>query len=156
VSFKKAVGQTLHLEKAWCAGLLALRAEDKPHIVPEDTRRLRGSVDVDKALQKVEPNANRWDFGIAYQHADLKEEFVYWVELHTASDSQVKVVIRKAEWLRRWLGNGKNPLNDFQREFIWVSSGATTFTLTSPQKKTMAAAGLMHSGLKLHIPDKRG
>jgi hypothetical protein len=154
MNFKQAVEATPPL--IWCAGLQALRAEDKPHIKAEDTHRLRGSVDVDTALQKAEPNANRWDFGIAYQHSDRDDEVVYWTELHTASDSEVKVVIAKARWLLAWLKNGGSNLAGFERDIVWVSSGATTFTLTSPQRKQMAAAGLRHVGARLSIRNQRG
>ncbi len=151
MGFKDAVGATPHLKNAWQPGLRALRAEDKPHIEVEDTRKLAGSVDVDTALQKVQPHANRWDFAIAYRHTNRSDDYIYWTELHTASDSQVKVVIKKAEWLLEWLKSGNNPLNAFEREIIWVSSGSTTFTLTAPQRKAMAVAGLANCGLKLRI-----
>ncbi len=152
MSFKDAVESTPHLE--WCAGLQALRREDKPHIDPEDPRRLSGSVDVDTAWLQLDPHGNRWDFAIAYQHANRAEEFVYWVELHTASDSQVKKVIAKANWLLNWLKTSGQRLNAFEREILWVASGATTFTLTSFQKKQMALAGLQHRGKVLRIPNQ--
>lgn len=154
MSFKNAVETISPL--VWCAGLQALRAEDKPHIEAEDTRKLRGSVDVDTALQRADPNANRWDFGIAYQHTDRDSEVVYWTELHTASDSEVKVVIAKVRWLLGWLKNGGHELEPFERDIVWISSGSTTFTLTSPQQKQMAAAGLRHVGSKLRIRNQRG
>ena len=156
MSFREAVGNTPHLENAWQEGLQALRAEDKPHIEAEDTRKLRGSVDVDTALQRIEPQANRWDFGIGYQHSDRQRDVVYWTELHTASDSEVRVVIAKAQWLLGWLKGDSKTLAAFERDIVWVSSGATSFTLTSPQKKQMAAAGLRHTGLKLRIRNERG
>lgn len=155
MSFKTAVEQTKHLETAWKAGLQALRAEDRLHIDPQDPRRLRGSLDVDAAWHQLDPQGNRWDFGIAYQHTNRTEECVYWVETHTASDSQVKKVIKKAQWLLNWLKTGGRKLAQFEREILWVSSGATSFTLTSPQKKQMALAGLKHCGSKLMILDQR-
>lgn len=155
MKFKKAVEDTPHLKNAYCQGLQALRAEDKPHIEVEDTRSLGGSVDVDTALMKVEPHANRWDFAIAYNHTNRNEEFVYWTELHTASDSQVKVVIKKAQWLLNWLKNGGTKLGKFERDILWISSGATTFNLTGYQQKQMAAAGLRHVGSTLRIRNKR-
>jgi hypothetical protein len=151
VTFKEAVEKTKNLEKAWEPGLQALRAEDRLHIDAEDTRKLRGSVDLDKAWQQIDPHGNRWDFGIAYQHSNRADEFVYWVELHTASDSQVKKVIKKAQWLLNWLKSNGGLLNQFEREIVWVSSGATTFTLNAPQKKQMALAALKHRGSKLRI-----
>jgi hypothetical protein len=67
----------------------------------------------------------------------------------------VKVVIKKALWLLRWLRSAGRLLNAFEREIVWVSSGRTSFTLTAPQRKQMAAAGLKPIGLKLRIANER-
>lgn len=155
MNFKEAVEKTPALKNSWCPGLQALRTEDKPHIEAVDPRKLTGSVDVDTAYQKLMPQSNRWDFAIAFQHSNRDKEVVYWVELHTASDSQVKVVIKKTQWLREWLKGEGKPLAGFEKEIVWVSSGATTFTRSSPQKKLMAQAGLLHVGGKLRIPKRR-
>jgi hypothetical protein len=162
MTFKEAVEKTKHLEKAYCAGLQALESKCKPHIEAEDTRKLTGSVFVDEANKKSDPYGNRWDYGIAYQHTNRDAEVVYWVETHTASDSQVSVVIKKAAWLQQWFrGHGKL-LAAFEKDIRWVSSGATTFTLSSTQRKQMAALGLLPSdgklcvtGSKLRIRNKR-
>lgn len=155
MKFDQAVKKVPGLEKAHRPGLRALRSQDRPHIVAEDTRRLSGSVDVDSALREKYPEANRWDFAITYKHDDRKDEFVYWVELHTANDSQVKVVIRKAQWLLEWLRGEGHALSGFEREVIWVSSGATSLSLSAPQTKQMAEVGLIHRGGKLRIRSKR-
>ena len=97
MTFKKAVIRTPHLENAWRPGLQALRAEDRPHIKAEDTQQLRGSADVDTALLPIEPQANRWDFAIGHQHSNRGKECIYWVETHTGSDDQIKVVLKKLE-----------------------------------------------------------
>ena len=153
-NFRQKVDSIPALKGFWQEGLQALRSEDKPHIVPEDTRKLKGSVDVDKAYEKLAPQANRWDFAIAYQHTNRKEEVVYWVELHTASDSQVKVVIKKAQWLLEWLKTEGKPLADLERSLVWVSSGNTSFTRGAPQLKKIAQAGLKYAGNKLAILNK--
>jgi hypothetical protein len=153
MTFKTAVEATPPL--AYGVGLQALRAEDRPHIDAEDTRQLTGSVDVDTALQAVDPHGNRWDFGIAYKHSNRREEVIYWVEMHTASDSEVGRVIKKAQWLLAWLKGHGARLATFERDIVWVSSGATSFTLSAPQKKQMAAAGLRNRGRVLRIPNKR-
>ena len=93
MSFKMAVTKTPHLAGAWMPGLGALRAQDKPHVAPEEPRRLKGSADVDTALQHHQPNAHRWDFAIGYRHANRSKDCVYWVEIHTASDKEVNVVL---------------------------------------------------------------
>ena len=156
MKFQQATESTPGLEAAYQVGLQALRAEDRPHINAGNTRSLRGSVDIDAAFQTIEPHANRWDFAIAYKHANRTAECVYWVEMHTAADSEVKVVIKKAMWLRNWLKNTGKLLANFECDIVWVSSGATSFTLSAPQQKQMAQVGLQHRGSVLRIPDKRG
>jgi len=155
LSFKKAVSETRHLASAWMSGLGALRAQDRLHLNPEDTRLLKGSADIDSALQPHEPNAHRWDFAIGYRHTDRQEDCVYWVEIHTANDKEVKVVLDKLRWLRTWLKGDGLLLSRFERDFVWVSSGATSFTLSSPQLKQFAQLGLQHKGSVLRIPSSR-
>lgn len=155
MTFKDAVEATPNLAGGFQKGLHALRAQDRPHIEAENTRKLAGSVDVDSALQQVDPNANRWDFAIAYQHTNRDAEVIYWTELHTASDSEVKVVIKKAVWLRGWLKVDGKKMAAFERDIIWISSGPTSFQLTGPQRKQMAQAGLRHVGSRLRIRNRR-
>lgn len=155
MTFKDAVEATPTLAGRYRKGLQALRTQDCLHIEAEDTRKLTGSVDVDSALQKIQPNANRWDFAVAYQHTNRDAEVIYWTELHTASDSEVKVVIKKALWLRGWLKSGGERLAAFERDIVWVSSGPTSFQLTGPQRKQMAQAGLRHVGSRLLIRKNR-
>lgn len=155
MSFRKAVSNTPHLEKAWRSGLGALRGQDKPHLHAEDTRLLTGSADVDNALQEHEPNAHRWDFAIAYRHSNRKKEFIYWVEIHTAADHEVKVVLDKLRWLRQWLEADGRLLSQFERDFVWVSSGRTSFTLSAPQLKQFAQLGLQYTSKILRISAKR-
>jgi hypothetical protein len=155
MTFKEAVEKTLQLKGSCMAGLRALRAQDRRHIEAEDTRKLAGSVDVDTAYQKLDPQANRWDFGIGYRHANREEDVIYWVETHTASTSEVNVVIKKALWLLAWFKGDGKLLAEFEKDIIWVSSGATTFTLSAPRKKQMAQAGLKQSGGRLRIRNQR-
>jgi hypothetical protein len=155
VTFKRAVRRTPQLQGAWRLGLGALRAQDRPHVNPSDPRRLSGSVDVDSALQQQQPNAHRWDFAIGFRHANRQNECIYWVEIHTANDKEVKVVLDKLRWLRNWLAGDGNLLDAFERDFIWVSSGATSFTPGAPQSKQFAQLGLQHKGRVLRIPPVR-
>lgn len=146
MTFRASVKKTPNLESAWWPGLKALRPEDRPHVRAEDTRRLRGSVYVDEALERLQPyaNQNRWDFAIGYQHTDRAKETIYWLEIHTGSDSAVNLVLNKLRWLRSWLQGDGSALSRFERDFIWLSSGSTSFTLTAPQLKQFAVLGLQH------------
>lgn len=154
MTFQQAVEKTPHLNGKWQKGLGALRAEDKPHVQPDDPRRLRGSVDVDNAHQKVKEHAqaNRWDFAIGFQHSNRKKEFIYWLEIHTGSDSEISVVLRKLAWLREWLNAGGKDLKVFEAQFVWAPSGATTFTKRSRQVKALADKGLHYAGSGFKIP----
>src|SRR5260370_30357182 len=137
-------------------GLGALRREDKPHIAAEDTRLLTGSADVDAALRAQQPHAHRWDFAIAYRHSNRQRDCVYWVEMHTAIDKEVKVVLDKLHWLRAWLAADGKLLSQFERDFVWISSGATSFTSTAPKVKLIAQYGLQYKPKLLRISSVRG
>lgn len=155
MTFKEAVQNTPVLKDAFQEGLRALRAEDRPHIEAEDTRAIVGSVDIDLAMRRADPQGNRWDFAIGYKHGNRPEDVIYFVELHTANDAQVKKVLKKATWLHAWLKSDGMRFLPFERDIVWVSSGATTFTLSAPQRKGMAALGLRPCGRVLRIPNRR-
>jgi hypothetical protein len=156
VKFKKAVEDTVEIKDAWRAGLQSLRSVDKDHITSEDSRRLAGSVNVDETLMEKYPNESRWDYAIGHQPANSKAEMVYWIEIHPARDGEVKVVLAKLQWLKKWLSEKSPKLNAMRREFIWLSSGRTSFTLSSPQQKRLAVQGLQHKGRVFKIPNNAG
>ncbi len=151
----EAAAQTPNLTRAWKPGLEALRTRDRSHIAAQDTRRLSGSADLDSALRQREPNAHRWDFAIGYAHANRGFECIYWVEIHTATDKEVNVVLNKLRWLKQWLKGDGQRLAPFECDYVWISSGTTSFTPTSPRQKQFAVLGLQHKGRVLRIPDNR-
>jgi hypothetical protein len=154
MGFKETVEATPKLTGKWKAGLGALRKQDKDSVKPEDssTNRLLGSVDIDTAWVQHDPQGNRWDFAIGYKHDNRKDEFIYWLEVHTGSDGEITTVLRKLEWLKKWLrGEGKE-LAKFDRLFIWAASGATSFTKGSQQVKALASKGLIYTGSVFKIP----
>jgi hypothetical protein len=154
VKFKHAVEQTPEIKDAFRNGLQALRRRDKRHVAPQDPQRLTGSVDVDAAVNDLYQNDPRWDYAVGQRHTNLDEEMVYWIEIHPANDRAVDDVLAKLEWLKMWLEDKAPKLNAMRREFIWVSSGTTSFTLTSPQQKRFALLGLQHKGRVFRIPDE--
>jgi len=154
VTFRKAVKETPSVADAWRRGLGALRGVDKKHVDAENTRRLRGSVDVDTALKATCPGDPRWDYAIGHRPANFATEIVYWVEIHPASTGEVNAVLQKLAWLKAWLRESAPQLDALRRAFIWVSSGKTSFTLSSPQQKRIAQQGLQHKGRVFKIPSK--
>lgn len=155
LTFQQALEKTPRLSGSWRAGLQALRAEDRPHIRAEDPRRLRGSSDIDTAYQPAQPNSNRWDFAIGYKHTNREDEVIYWVETHTASDSEISVVIRKADWLLNWLKADGHLLAKFEKDIYWVASGRTKFTPSATKLKQLALMGVKFAGSTLNIRNNR-
>lgn len=112
-------------------------------------------MDIDTALKRLPAHAeaHRWDFAIGFQHTNRASEFVYWVETHTGSDSQISVMLDKLTWLKQWLAGDGKPLAAFECDFIWAPSGATSFTKGARQVRILAGMGLHYAGSGLKIPD---
>lgn len=127
-------------------GLQALRESDRAHVRARDGRRLAGSVDVDSALAEALPNSPRWDYGIGYRPSSKMDEVVHWVEVHPATDGEARKVEAKLEWLRDWMAENATELAGMDRRFVWVSSGRTRLTPTSPGLRRLAQKGCRHVG----------
>ena len=152
MTFKQAVEGTPEIADAWKAGLQALPAVDRQRIDVRKTRSLSGSVNLDSTLRSNYPSESRWDYGVGYRTGGRNGETVYWVEVHPATSGDVSVVLRKLDWLKQWLHDKAPKLNGMRKEFVWISSGKTSFTSSSPQAKRIAAHGFRHSGGRLRIP----
>ena len=127
-------------------GLQALRGSDRTHVRAKDTRRLAGSVAVEAALAKALPNSPLWDYGVGYRPSDNRNDVVHWVEVHPATDGEVRSVKAKLEWLIEWMTENAAELAKMDRRFVWVSSGRTHFSPTSPGLKRLAQKGCRHVG----------
>jgi hypothetical protein len=133
-------------------GLQALRAGDRKYVVPNDTRKLAGSVNVDDALRQRYPNDPRWDYGVAYKRRENHADHVHWIEVHPArTDVHRNEVRAKLHWIKTWLMNDGARFGKFSRDFVWISSGEAAFTSTSPQLRVLAEDGLRFSGRRLVI-----
>src|ERR1700693_3992962 len=137
--FKRAIQCTPAIKDAYCAGLQALRAGDRSRVIPEDARKLSGSLNIDDALLQRHPSEPRWDYGVAYKRAKAQADYVYWIEIHPARTSSHRDEVRaKFGWLKGWLAGDGNRLDRLEREFIWISSGESSFTASSPQIRSLA------------------
>ncbi len=137
-------------------GLQAVRAIDRHRIDAEDTRRIKGSIDVETCLKMTRSRDRQWDYAVGYLPTNLAEEVVYWIEVHPANPGEVKVVLEKLEHLRAWLRVDGNKLDSMKRLFIWISSGSTSFDQKSPQAHRMSQAQLRHVGRFFRIPANFG
>ncbi len=119
------------------SGLQAL-GKYSQKIVVVDTSKCEGSIDIDACTTAIYPNANRWDYALAY---DSK---VYFVEVHSAETSEVSVVLRKLQWLKDWLNEKAPKVRELKAEqpYYWIQSGKFSILKNSPQAKTIAQSGL--------------
>ena len=150
MTFREAVQVTPRIAAAYRPGLRALRGADRQKVSALRPRALSGSIDLDGALENAYPDANRWDYGIGIRQAG--GEKVYWAEVHPGRDGEIGLVLEKLNWLKAWLRDSGVPLNNLQREFVWISSGATAITPNSPRLRGLAAQGLIFKGRHFRIP----
>ena len=150
MTFREAVEATAEIAGAYRLGLRALRAVDRQKVTARNPRSLAGSVDLDGALVGVYPAARRWDYGIGVRQAGGDE--VYWTEIHPARDDQIAVMREKLNWLKQWLRNSAASLNGLPREFVWIASGGTAMTPSSPKLRALVAQGLVFRGGHFKIP----
>jgi len=151
VTFKTAVDQSPDLRGAWQVGLRALREADRRRVQTDDSRRIRGSVNVEESLKRKYPAQRQWDYAAGFQPVDLGEEVVYWIEVHPANPGAVKVVLEKFAKLQQWLHERAPVLGAMQQAFVWISSGKTT--LSDNQRRRLSLRGLNQTGRFFTIPD---
>jgi hypothetical protein len=120
--FQQAVEATPGLAGAYKPGIQALEPADRQRIA--DKELARGSIFLDGALKKAQPNANRWDYAIGMD--DTKSEMILWLEVHHAASGQADLVIKKLEWLKGWLSQGSSGLGGMRRKFVWLLSNVET------------------------------
>jgi hypothetical protein len=135
--FETAVKETPEIANAYQQGLKAF-GNYSHKIKLEKQANCQGSVEIDKAVEKLYPQENRWDYALCYA------EKVYFVEIHSADTSEVSVVLKKFEWLKKWLRE-KAPLIErlkAEQPYFWVQSGHYDILKGSRQSKQIAAAGL--------------
>ena len=124
-------------------GLQALNAQDLAHVSKRPTTTLTTSVDIDTAYRASQPNAARWDYGVAQKQNG--KELIHWIEVHPAGGANsISHMQSKLRWLRDWL-HGK-PLAAYPRAVVWVASGKSAFNARDPKIRTLALAGLQFVG----------
>ena len=149
MSFREAIEATQGLGAAYESGLQALAATDRARISVANTRHLCGSVNLDAALRTgARANEHVWDYGVCYTAKDHK---VHWIEVHPASDHGVTDLQAKVAWLNQWLASDGHRLRPLTAAYVWISSGKTTFTKTSPAAKKLAQLGVISAGRQYRL-----
>lgn len=133
ITFKQAVENTPDIKNGFRYGLQALGVNAQ-RITAQDTRKLEGSVDIDACTQSLYPNEARWDYAVGYDNK------VYFIEIHPADTSNVKEMIKKAEWLNKWLTQKAPALNSLaaNKVLYWIASGRQKILSNSPQSRKLS------------------
>ena len=140
MTFQQAVIVTQDIKTGYQSGLAALGVYSNKVSVA-DTTKLQGSVDIDACTTAKYPHANRWDYALAY-----KDE-VFFIEVHSAITSEVKIVLKKFQWLKDWLINEAPEINHLKSKsrnpFVWVQTKNFQILKTSPQYFMAVQAGIL-------------
>ena len=144
--FQLAVENTPDVANCFQPGLRAL-GEYSQKIVPAETSKCGGSVDLDACTRTIYPNQNRWDYAISYASK------VYFVEVHSAESGEVSTVLRKLKWLKDWLNEKAPEIKKLKagQAYFWVQSGRFNILPNSSQARQIAQTGLRPIP-KLNLP----
>lgn len=146
MSFQHDVEETPGLSDACRRGIQALDATDREKITARPSRKLAGSVYLDSQLADRFPDANRWDYVVAWDTA-RNEELLHWIEVHPAGRRGcVDEVLAKLTWLKEWLNAEGTRLKAYRRKIVWIASGRSAFQQNSPQLRKLVARGVYFAG----------
>ncbi len=123
MNFADAVQNIPEIAECLRKGLQALERQDRNQIRYNSSRDLKGSVYIDKCLERRYPNASRWDYVFGYR------DKIYYVEVHPADNTRkVREVTAKLEWLKQWRRYSAQNLENLEycSTYHWVSTGRTT------------------------------
>lgn len=133
-TFKSIVQAIPAIAGAYREGLQALESKDAGKVMPQNPRKLSGSVYLDKCLKTTNPHDARWDYVIGYR------EKAYFVEVHPANTSNVDEVVKKKKWLDVWLKTNALDLKAMMAGtgYYWIASGKVAILPNSPQARKIA------------------
>ena len=140
MTFQSAAHATAAVAPRYRSGLQAIRGAHRSLIRISDSRRLDGSLDIDRALRQARPNDPRWDYGVGIKLHEGGR--AVWIEVHPASSSHVGPVLAKLAWLRTWLENEAPALNQVKARYVWLATGTVALPGNSPKRKLIAQRGL--------------
>lgn len=94
---KSAVDKTEDVKGMFNTGLGAIKGNEKQKFIVPDTRKITGSLDIDRSTAAKYPQDNRWDYAIEY------DQETFFIEVHPGSTNEIPTIIAKLEWLKQWL-----------------------------------------------------
>lgn len=158
MSFTKAAkAAPANVAAAVKPGKQALTRPHAKQVICNRVGALTASIDLDDALH-AEPayaQESRWDYGLGYRTEENKEVAI-WVEVHSASTSDVSTMLRKLSWLREFLHSECDELWKLtlaaERPYHWIASGSVAILRNSPQARRLIASGLRFPQSTLTLP----
>lgn len=119
ITFKQAVQNTPDVSDKYCAGLGAFGRYAIKIRVPNPSK-IEGSLDIDSATKDIYPEENRWDYAMCYDGE------VFYIEIHPATTTEIAKMIKKLEWIKRWLSLKAPKINKLttktKNPYHWVQS----------------------------------
>ena len=122
MNFINAIRNVSEIAECLKNGLQAFERQDRKKIKVNSSRDLKGSVYIDKCLERRYPNEHRWDYVFGYK------DRIYYVEIHPAENTRkVEEITTKLGWLKRWRERSAKSLGDLegQSTYHWISTGKT-------------------------------
>lgn len=159
MTFKEAVAAAPPpVDAGYQPGKQALEGKHRRMVDCADPQRLTGSLNLDAALVREPGYANqpRWDYGLGHR-TESGAECAVWVEVHSATTSEVSKVLRKLEWLRDWLNTEAEELRQLTTtangpRFVWVASGRIHIPNHMPQARKLSMSPLGKPLKHLSLP----
>lgn len=131
--FEEAVKATPDIASGFSSGLQAL-GKNSSAVKAENNRNITGSVDIDATTKSLYPQEPRWDYAVGYKN------HAYFVEIHPANTCNVSEMIRKRDWLEKWLDTSAPELKAIKADvpYYWVPSGKVNILKNSPQYRQIS------------------
>lgn len=145
--FESAVRNTPDIAAGYKKSIQAFGANSSC-VQVDDTRKLEGSVDIDKCTRDIYPDKSRWDYALGY------DEKAYFIEVHPASTSDVATMIAKSKWLKEWLKEKAKDLEVLKANdnYYWLATGKIKILPKSRQyRMLMENKILLRSKFKLPL-----
>lgn len=120
--------------------------------VQVNTVSVTDSLELDEATRLVQPQAHRWDYLLGVTKPKKTGEgggdVVIGVEVHSATDGEVSVVIKKKESARAVLAAELRPGATVSR-WCWIASGNVRFSPNSKYRRQLAEKRIEFVGGRL-------
>jgi len=138
------------LREARRVGLGAVRRRDRTHF-DDSAGVVETSIDVDAALERIDPNAARWDY---FLDVRASEATLVGVEVHPAVPREVKKVIEKKRWAETVVAEN---FREGSRVHVWywIASGTMGLSKNTREYRQLAQSGIKIAG-RLRLPGDLG